>query len=427
MNALPLRLPVPAIVDQHLESAMQLHGVRQLLLDAPHARLHQLARLDERLLAHLDGLTIASETGQRMTDAVLVAPFGGGEVFVAAVLALQARDAARLERLLALAEASPEAAPSLVAAFGWVSPTHLRGVTRALLDSLGPLRRAIGLQACAAHQVDPGAVLPTACTDSDPSLQAIAWRVAGELGRTDLLPTALQALGDADATVRFEAAHAAVRFGDRGAAPAALRALAEVPGPQQEAALTAFLLLASPTEAHALLKTLPADTTGQRLRVRGAGWSGDPVYVPWLLQQMASPALARVAGEALSLITGLDLAELDLEGAALDSSPPGPNDEPEDDEVALDEDESLPWPDAERVAQWWQENGTRFPAGTLHFVGHVPSKASVSAVLAEGVQRQRVLAADLIVLMQPGSRRFNTAAPSHRQQRLLASLGAASA
>ena len=154
--------------------------------------------------------------------------------------------------------------------------------------------------------------------------------------------------------------------------------------------------------------------------MRGAGWYGDPFYVPWLLQQMTSPALARVAGEALALITGVDLAELDLDGPALDASPSGADEEPGDDDVALDADESLPWPHAERVALWWQAHGARFPAGTRHFVGQVPSNASVAAVLAGGVQRHRVLAADLLVLMQPGSRLFNTAAPSHRQQQLLA-------
>jgi len=208
--------------------------------------------------------------------------------------------------------------------------------------------------------------LTTACTDADPSLRAIAWRTAGQLGRTDLLPSAQLALGDPDAATRFEAAHAAVRLGDREAALTSLRTLAEVAGPHREAALMAVLLQATATDSHALLKTLSTDPNSLRLRVRGAGWSGDPFYVPWLLQQMASPALARVAGESLSLITGLDLAEHDLEGPSLDPSPAGLNDDPNDDDVAIDEDESLPWPHTERVALWWQENCARFEPGTRY-------------------------------------------------------------
>jgi uncharacterized protein (TIGR02270 family) len=414
------RAALPVIVGQHLEAAMHLHGTRQLLLDAPHARLHQLARLDERLLAHLDGLAIAGEAGLRTSDAALVAPFGGGELFVAAVLALLVGDTARLERLLALAEAVPDAAPALASAFGWVSSQHLRGVTKALLDSPSPLRRAIGLQACAAHQVDPGPALTAACDETDTTLRSIAWQASGQLGRVDLLPATLRALTDPDDAVRFEAARAAVRLGDRDAAPATLRGLAVAAGPHRVDALTTSLLVAAPGDVHGLLKALPADLVGERLRVRGAGWSGDPFYVPWLLKQAATPALARVAGEALSLITGADLAALDLEGNAPAGPAAGPNDDPADDDVSLDEDESLPWPDTERLAAWWQVNAARFAPGTRHFVGQVLSPVQAMAVLSTGMQRQRVLAADHLVMLQPGSRRFNTAAPSHRQQRLLA-------
>lgn len=399
---------------------MHLHGTRQVLLDAPHARLHQLARLDERLIAHLDGLAIAGEAGLRASDATLVAPFGGGELFVATVLALQARDTARLERLFALAEAVSDTAPALVSAFGWVSSQHLRGVTKGLLDSPSPLRRAIGLQACAAHQVDPGPALTAACDETDTALRAMAWRASGELGRVDLLPAALRALTDPDDAVRFEAARAAARLGDRDAAPATLRGLALAAGPHRVGALTTSLLVTAPGDVHGLLKALPADPVGERLRVRGAGWSGDPFYVPWLLKQAATPTLARVAGEALSLITGADLAALDLEGAAPAGPASGPNDDPADDDVSLDEDESLPWPDTERLTAWWQVNATRFAAGTRHFVGQALSPAQATAVLSTGMQRQRVLAADHLMMLQSGSRRFNTAAPSHRQQRLLA-------
>ena len=70
------------------------------------------------------------------------------------------------------------------------------------------------------------------------------------------------------------------------------------------------------------------------------------------------------------MITGIDLAEQDLE--TLDE-PEGfedgaANDDPEDDNVALDEDEDLPWPDPQRMRSWW-ESSAKLPAGRYFLNG----------------------------------------------------------
>jgi len=134
---------------------------------------------------------------------------------------------------------------------------------------------------------------------------------------------------------------------------------------------------------------------------------------------MDEPALARLAGESFSLITGLDLAYLDLERNPPEGVDFGPNDDPEDDNVAMDEDDSLPWPDPARIAAWWQAHGNSFVAGGRYFMGEPPSTAHALKVLREGFQRQRSAAALYLCLLQPGTALFNTAAPAWRQQRLL--------
>lgn len=105
----------------------------------------------------------------------------------------------------------------------------------------------------------------------------------------------------------------------------------------------------------------------------------------------------------------------------------GPNEDPDDDNVALDEDESLPWPDPERVQGWWQANQARFTttssAGRRVFMGEVPSPAQALQVLREGGQRQRIAAAQWLGPLVPGSKLFQTAAPAWRQQRWLAETG----
>jgi len=50
---------------------------------------------------------------------------------------------------------------------------------------------------------------------------------------------------------------------------------------------------------------------------------GDPVLLPWLFEQMIIPEVARVAGESVSMITGVDLAYDDLDGIVRRGLKPG--------------------------------------------------------------------------------------------------------
>ena len=79
--------------------------------------------------------------------------------------------------------------------------------------------------------------------------------------------------------------------------------------------------------------------------MKAAGAIGDPVIMPWIMEQMHNPEMARVAGEAFTSITGVDIAYNDLEGELRENFEAGPNDNPEDENVAMDPDEKmfLPW------------------------------------------------------------------------------------
>jgi uncharacterized protein (TIGR02270 family) len=167
---------------------------------------------------------------------------------------------------------------------------------------------------------------------------------------------------------------------------------------------------------------LAAGNAPPRTVIRAAGWSGDTQVVPWLFKQIEDDRLARVAGESFSFITGADLAWLDLERKPPQRPVAGPSDDPLDDDVALDEDESLPWPDLARLQAWWQAHGREFPAGRRHFAGAAPGTPHCLQVLKENTQRQRAAAALLLSLSTPGTPVFNCAAPARRQQRLLAGM-----
>ena len=419
MNTL-VRSPIPVVVQQHAQDAAVLRSTRTFQVSAHQVGLYQLGRLDARLMAHLDGLAIAGEYGSEVASAALASP-GRGEVFIATVLAIEYRDIICLEKMLTFSQNVPDSLLGVVSAFGWVSTASLRGITKAFLESPNPLRRQVGLAACGMHQVELGTwIIDAAVRDDDAPVRARALRVAADLGLLNHLPACVEALTDEDPYCAYHAARAGVLLGNRGASVSALHRIALAAGRWRSRALGLLLKLQSPADAHATLKALAQDPASIRLLIQGIGTAGDPHYVPWLIQQMQDLKLCRLAGESFSYITGRDLAYLDLERKPPEGVDFGPNDDPNDDNVAMDEDDGLPWPDVEKISSWWQANGQRFAPGTRYFMGEPPSTAHCLDVLKNGFQRQRMAASIYLCLLKPGTPLFNCAAPAWRQQRLLA-------
>ena len=410
---------IALIVGRHAQEAAMLGQRRGVYVRSAQNKLRHLRRIDDRIAAHLDGLAVAGEAGWFHCESGL-AQAGPGELFAATVMAIESRNAARLGKLLALAEALPECREGLYLAFAWVSAQYLHGTISGLITSASPFHRQVGLAACAMHQVDPGPALYAALGDTDAALRARALRVAGETGRRDLLGACLKALDDSDARCRFEAAWSAALLGERERATAALKHSALQSGPQQSRALRLVLKMIDPAQANLLLKELASQPQRDRLLIQGAGMTGDASYIPWLLKQMQDLKLARLAGEAVAMITGLDLALLDYDRKPPENIDAGPNDDPGDDDVEMDADDGLPWPDRVKLQSWWQDKHSRFAAGVRYFLGEPVTLAQAGKVLREGGQRQRKAAAEYLCLLQAGTRLFPTDAPAWRQERWLA-------
>jgi uncharacterized protein (TIGR02270 family) len=413
---------VTTIQRQHAEDAAALHAVRTKLTAAPHVKLKHIRRFDERVAAHLDGLSVAGEQAWPTLDAALAQP-SPGAVFAAAVIAIDSKSTERLNRLYALAEAVPEAQWGLKAAIGWVEQEQLRGIVIGLLSSQNSFLRLLGIAACAMHRVDPGKARDAAIEGPASALRARGLRAAGELSRRDLLPACLGLLKAEDAPSRFWAAWSAVLLGNRSAGLDALKAVGEAAGPFRSRAFYLSLLAMEQEESQEWLRPMAQNPEDLRRLIQGSGIAGDPAYVPWLIQHMADPKTARLAGEAFSLITGLDLAYLDLEIKPPEGGGAGPNDDPNDPNVDMDQDDGLPWPDPERISRWWAANGGRFTPGTRYFLGAPVTRENALRALKEGFQRQRILAAHYLCLLEPGTVLFEWRAPAARQQRLLAAMG----
>jgi uncharacterized protein (TIGR02270 family) len=146
-----------------------------------------------------------------------------------------------------------------------------------------------------------------------------------------------------------------------------------------------------------------------------AAAAGDAMHVPWLIGIMHDESLARAAGEAFTTVTGVDLVRAKLSAMRPDGFESGPNDDPDDHNIAIDVDEHLPWPRPGAVAEWWSANGQRFVARQRYLLGRPISLDVLRAVLRHGVQRQRRAAALELALLQPGEPLFETRARADRQ------------
>jgi len=412
--------PLGSVVSIHADECVSLFNIRRAMVNAPNITLWTLRRLDDRLAAHFEGLTVAGDQGWRCCERALETP-GSGELFMATVRALTDRDSERFEKMCVLAEGGTAAHSGVVAALEWSKPGLLQGVASALLSSDRGIRRRIGLAACAGHRVNPGQALTTAIVDEDSMLRARALSAVGELGERDLMPFCIRSINDEDGGCRCSASRSAVLLGDRDAAVKALGDLAAAVGPFAAAAFGLFLRVNGVGAGHEFLATVRQQPESERRVILGAGVVGDPKYVPWLIQRMADSKTARLAAEAFVNITGLKISQ------GFDTARPPAVEMSSSDELAgasgdLDPDEGLPWPDVQNIARWWEKERSNFRPGERYFLGQSVTTQHCIEVLKTGYQRHRLAAAEYLCLRNPGTPLFNTAAPGWRQQRVLAQM-----
>lgn len=400
------------LVERHLEEVGFLWTQRELAVHAANHDLASLVSLDDRLEANLDGLRVGGAAAWEACRAALDKE--PGAVFAATALALANKDLAAIAEILSATAAMPRLADGLVAALVWHGADAVRPVLeRCLSPKTPPLLKRIGLAACAARRFDPGRAVDDALGAADPALSATALHAAGVLGKAERLDGVRKAFASPDASVRVAAVWSGALLRD-AAAETLLWEMARGQGPCGESSSA----LAGVLDALAQRPSRDPAAMAPRFATRYAGATGDLAVVPWLVAKLASPADARIAGEALTTITGAELDRPPLLGRAPEGFSAGPNDDPADANVAMDPDEPLPWPDAEAVARWWRARGESFGAGR-HLLGRPLDEACLEDVLRRGRQRQRELAALGLKLRRPGRPLFNVRAPARRQARAL--------
>ncbi len=408
---------IPVILEQHAEEAAFLWLLRDSAVNEPHYSLSDVAHLDDRTEAHIDGLRIAGDEGWEICKETLTWE-EAGEIFTAAVLAFESGDEDRIQTVLEAVGDVPELGRGIVSALGWLSFQKTEKFIQSYLSSESPVLSRIGMAACSVHRQDPGNTLHDGLTSSEPFLKARTLKAIGELGKTEFAAAANDQLNEEDKHCRFYAAWSSALLGNMTGLPV-LQNFAETEGPHAERSCSIALRRMSVTEGHEWNRAIAKKTNLQRIALIGAGAIGDPALIPWLVEYMSIPESARVAGESFAMITGIDLAYDDLDGESPEGFEAGPTENPEDEDVAMDPDEDLPWPEPKLIHEWWRENKNNFRNGTRYLCGKPISEQQCQHVLRYGYQRQRAAAAIELAMMKPGQPLFEVRAPGFRQQKLL--------
>jgi uncharacterized protein (TIGR02270 family) len=415
------------VVDEHLAEAA--FGLEQFerALQHPTRTLADLDRYPEaRLLAHLDALVIAGPA----VWARLLAPL------------LQGSD-------------EPEPACVLAAALVFVRAGEYEPIWHALAQPNVGIARAVVRAAAlgGAHDFDrrltARAELATTSGARASLLELIALR-----GLTP--PTLFEALQHEDAAVVAAAARAALHADARTHLPI-VESLLEHPAPAVQQAALLVALAWSSTKAWALCQRL-AHETGElqalamqlvaslggraqqarlleRLRdphakhaaIFALGSSGNITLLPTLLEHVASkdPLAAKLAAQAISSITGLDLRDNAFAVAhaeAPDTSLPSLAADDLEAELVPAPEAALPTPDAAAIAAHLHAHAASFHASTRYVRGHPASLASLLDALESAPLRQRHGLALALTARAGAALRFDTRLFSSEQRTRLASL-----
>lgn len=405
--------PVWDIVEEHLDEAEFLWEQWEHSLVAPHYTLTEVADgPEERLLAHLDGLVV---NGPLVAERLLVPTISDLDaeptrVRAAALALLQRPDEAGVASVLAAFQELPLQRDDLARALECSDRADLRSRISTLLTATDLDLRHSAARIMAFHDPSFTDAIPTLLASDRTTDRALGLRLATRL------PDEARHRHEILASLRSdhpELRDIALRSGALLGMPEAWTRARDLVRSMDPSAGHASLLLALRGEAAdtpLLLASVAAEPT-RNAGLWALGYVGTAEAVDATLQWLEDDAHARLAGEALAAITGLDLEDADLTRVAS-----------EDEALEHSPQDDLPLPDPMGVLLWWRENRDRFADGRRHVAGMPRTLAGQWAAIQGGPMRRRGAHLLALQLQLPAKHRpsLEVLAPTRRQRAELA-------
>ncbi len=421
MEAMPVQTD-PSCFYAHLyermvDNASFLWLLRSLAVNRSNYFKEDLVVLDERIQAQLEGLMSSPEQSWELCVAALELK-QPGEMFTSAIIAFNSLDVKKIQYVVEAASDDPLVMQGLISAMAWLPARRIHPWINKFLTSKDLSHKYFAVSACSLRREDPGELLGKMLERDDCIANDLLYsrllRLIGELKRRDLSAHLFLALESESKCAQFWAAWSLVMLGDRSAVVNLKPFVMQESDFRYGAIEVAFRVL-SIEDGRQWIGQLAKTPSSLRYAIQASAVFGDPQAIDWLIQQMGAPMTTRVAGEAFSTITGIDLEAHNLalsELPNLDALLP----EDESDDIDLDDDEYLPFPDMDKVSAVWQKYKHRFVSGKRYFMGKPLAVEDFLHIYTVGNQRQRRAAALELSLFQPDRGLLNHADSSIGEQ-----------
>jgi uncharacterized protein (TIGR02270 family) len=341
---------IPEILEEHYEELQFLWSIRRTALRSPSFTLRDVAKFEQRIEAHLQGMLVV---GERMRD--LVEPGlieADPNLVFASAFALLRLDRPATTRLVLdhFAVATGPALNGLREALCHAAPSGALDELESLTRTLNPASATAALEVLVWRALKPPAierVRPFLASELSAARQS-TWRILALLGSPADAKDYSAAMRDDDPIVRTEATWSAGWARVPGILALARR-YADTPAAEH---LELYRLLAAlgTREDLARIECLANDDTigPPAVRVGLLGSFGHPRSASDLIAKMANgdPAVAVAAGEAFRVMTGTDVSSI-ITAKLPPIAPTG--------DAALDAEfaEQVRLPDAERARAAW--------------------------------------------------------------------------
>jgi uncharacterized protein (TIGR02270 family) len=408
---------IPEIAPQFAENSAALWEQRERAACGRLYRSHfaDLCDLDSRIDAQIDGLRVSGSEGWRVASEALELQ-GAGEIFTASILAFECRPATSpdpdpVTLLIGSITKPAMAVRPMAAALDWIAPLQIHAAIKRMCADRLPFTRAVTLMSMATCRIDCTDRIIVALREENGVVVHSACSAALQLGAREAVPSLDPWLESENAETRFTAARASLLLGGARASRVLEVLASAVSCPLAEEASTTLFHACPPDKALSLHRELFRGNIS-RTSVQAAGSAGLPALIPFLLECLDLPPLARLAAEAISKITGVDLIKARLTTETPEATG-GPSEDPGDPDIAIDPDEGLPCPKPAAVKSWWQIHSPNFAPMTRYLSGRVVDSNSLGELVQTGLQTRRAAAAELLALS--GQPLLDVQAPAFRQ------------